>query len=310
MTVNIAILWDRQIEYGSQNPLSDEELTRTYEIFSEIASSKGGEVHLAYFEDMGRDGLKCSTSYESGEWRKREDIKVDAVYDKYKFEKDTKDLKKRINSDYHVINKYELERICKDKLLTYHNFDTPVPETRVATKTNIEKMLSNGGKVVLKPRYDLGGKGVRLLKSTEEFERESNQIVQRYIDASGGLEDMEVEGVHDLRVLVVNGSPEAAYFRLADEGFISNVSKGGTIKHVELDKLPEVVFEVVEEISDTLDKWNPSYYSVDMVFDREKKPQVLELNSKPALNFHGDESIKSWKKPVMEKLVDNLLEID
>lgn len=308
MTVNITVLWDREIDFDGQDPLHEPDLSRTYEEFCRIADRKGGKMVISNFRYFEDGVLQKGVFHESGEWHRCSDFEVNVVYDKYKFDGKTRQLKKIITEKFHVINKFGLERICKDKLMTYKQFQGIVPETRVATKENVRRMLSESPKVVLKPRYDYGGEGVELIDSIEDFEPGENLLAQKFMDASKGYEELGVKGVHDLRVLVINGSPQAAYFRLADEGFISNVSMGGSIKFIDNEEIPEAALEKVREVSGVLEKWNPSFYSVDMVFDSEDEVHVLELNSKPGLNFYDDEEIRGRKKPVMENLIDQLVD--
>jgi len=309
MSVKIAVLWDREIDFESNDPL-EEKLSETYRVFSEMAERKGGKVYISNFRFFENEELSRAVCYEEGEWRQKSEVEIDAVFDKYKFDGETKPLKKKITENMHVINQYGLEKICKDKLLTYQRFPDLVPETEVGTEQNVKRMLSNNSKVILKPRFDYGGKGVELIDSMDEFEKRESQLVQAFVDSSHGHSELGVEGVHDLRLLVVNGSPEVAYLRLAEEGFISNVSMGGSIKFIEMEDVPEKALEVVEDVSEVLGEWDASYYSVDLIFDSEKNPHILELNSKPALNFHGDSEIRKWKEPVMEKVVDILLEVE
>lgn len=304
MVVKIGVLWDSEVEHKGDTPFGRDELNHTYQVFSEIAKDNNAEVYLANYINY-KDG-KLSESYNfSNQWKKKQNVELDVVFDKYKFDEDTIELKKEIQSNLKVINNFDLEKICKDKLLTYQRFPYRVPETMEATRENVEEILEED-KAILKPRYDFGGHGIEVIDSIEDFEPEEDILVQRFVDSETGIDALNVSGIHDLRVLVLNGEPLGAYIRTPEEGYLSNVSLGGSMRFVDMDDVPDEAMKIVEEVSDKFDQYNPAYYSVDMIFDSEDKPWILEFNSKPGFNFYNDEEIEAKKRPVMEKLVETL----
>lgn len=306
MAVRIGILWDKEVEHGNKIPFSKESLNGTYREFSDIANEMDAEVYIANFGKYRERVLEKAYVFENG-WKEVEDVELDVVYDKYKFDEETRKFKQELQMELPVINRYELEEICKDKLLTYKRFPEYVPETRKATRINVQKMLEKHEKAVVKPRYDFGGHGVKVVERPAQVEPAKDKILQAFVQSSDGFPELGIEGVHDLRVVVVSGEPLTAYFRMANEGYISNVSRGGSTKYIDLEEVPAQAMDIVNEVVVKFSEYNPSVFSVDMVFDSDGKPHVLEFNSKPAFDMHDDEEIKRRKRPAMEKLVKELV---
>ena len=308
MVVKIGVLWDAEVTHGNDFPFEKESLHATYRLFSELAGQKGGKLYIANFEKYSEKVLEKAYVYEDG-WKEVEDVELDVVFDKYKFDDETRKFKQELQMEVPVINRYELEEICKDKLLTYKKFPDFVPETKKATRINVEKILKKYEKAVSKPRYDFGGHGVEVVERPAQVEPARDKILQAFVDSTEGYDPLRIEGVHDLRVIVVSGKPLTAYFRMANGGYISNVSRGGSTKYIDIDQVPDSAMEIVETVIDEFSEYDPTIYSVDMVFDSEGKPHILEFNSKPALDMHDDEEITERKRPAMERLVEELVDL-
>jgi len=65
------------------------------------------------------------------------------------------------------------------------------------------------------------------------------KIVQQFVDSGSGIEKLNIEGVHDLRVVVVDGKPVLSYIRQPESGYIANVAQGGTMEFVKLKMCPK-----------------------------------------------------------------------
>lgn len=300
MSAKVAVMWDSEVDWEGEKPFKKGHINTTYEYFSESAAEDGGDIYIAKFSWWNGTGLDKAFTYRNGEWRKVEDIDIDVVFDKYKFDDETIEMKKQIDAEMPVLNSFELEEICKDKLLTYEKFPDHVAATYEASEDTVEQILESG-KAVLKPRYDFGGRGVKIIDSIDDYEPEEDLLVQKFVDSTQGAPSLGVEGVHDLRIIVLNGEPEVAFVRTPESGFISNVSRGGTLEKAEMKDIPEQVFEVVEEVDSEMEVYGDRMYSIDFIFDEDERPWILELNSKPGLSFYEDEDIASWKKPLIEK---------
>lgn len=305
MPRNIGVLWDSEVDWEGETPFKKDYMDDTYQKFSSLASEQEGKVFIAKFSWYSENGLDKAYYFDSG-WKKVEGVEVDVVFDKFKFDEKTRELKKEINSELPVLNDFELERICKDKLLTYDFFPELVPETVEADEETVEEFIFEDGKAVVKPIYDFGGNGVEVLEKPL-FEEKDDLIVQRFVDSSLGIETLNIEGFHDLRVIVVNGEKQLALVRTPEEGFISNVSRGGSMEFVSVEDLPEKAVEAVDAVVERFQRFEPAVYSVDLIFDKGQKPWILELNSKPGLVFYDDLEIERNKTPLMEKIVEILV---
>ena len=309
---NIGVLWDSEVDWEGDKPSDVDYLNEAYELFSEVAEEKGAVVYLARFDWYKDKRLEKAYRFEDGEWKKVEDVELDVVFDKYKFDEESIPVKKDIEENLKVLNRYELEEICKDKLKTFEEFPELVPETRKATTEGAGELFEEFDKVVFKPRFSFGGKGIEFLDSIEEFEEPEdpeNYILQGFIDSTEGVPDSDFEGVHDLRIYLLNGEPTMAYVRMPESGLTSNIMQGGSLEFVDLDDVPENALELAEEVAGSFEAYQPYLVALDTVFDPEGDVWIMELNSKPGLAFYGDEETKRRKRPTIERLVDQLVEM-
>ncbi|MFB6100114.1 MAG: RimK family alpha-L-glutamate ligase [Candidatus Nanohalobium sp.] len=298
---SIGVLWDDEVEWDREKPF-DGQSNESYGYFSERAEDREVRLVQAQYHWYNDGSLSQGWVCEKGEWKKVEDIELDGVFDKFHFDEDTKALKNEISETIGILNDPELEELCKDKLLTYERFPEKMPETRIFSDDNAQEMLEKHGKIVLKPRYAFGGKGIHIVESEEEIpEIEDEYIIQEFIDSSGGIEGI-VEETHDLRGIVVNGELEAGYVRYSD-GEISNVAQGGSQDPVSPEEFPEKALDLIESVNDELE-FRPCLFSVDLFFDGQGNPWIVELNSKPGIGFYGDEEMKKQLVPVMDGLVE------
>lgn len=297
----VGVLWDEAVSDKEGNPFSKDGVEEAYRFFSYEGEKTDVEFYIAHYSWYSDGELERAHFFNGQNWVMLENVEIDAVFDKFLFNDETEKLKQEISEELPLLNALGLERICKDKLLTYQEFPDFVPETKESTEENAREFIREDGRAVLKPRYDHGGRGVKVIEGMSEFEE--SDLVQRFVDSRKGIEELGVEGPHDLRVILLNGEVEAVFLRLPDEGLISNLNQGGELRKVDTEDLPEEVSEIVEEVDARMEKFGDRLYSVDFIFDEEKRPRILELNSKPGLVFYGDEDIARWKKPVISELV-------
>ncbi|MFB6182570.1 MAG: RimK family alpha-L-glutamate ligase, partial [Candidatus Nanohaloarchaea archaeon] len=176
-----------------------------------------------------------------------------------------------------------------------------------------KEMFDKYSKILLKPRYDFGGRGIEVYSDIEDVDRfdkgDENLLVQRFIDSSKGIPEMDIEGLHDLRIIFVSDEPVLSYVRQPKNGYISNENLGGSINYVEIEDIPEKAFEVTEVVKDCFDEYKPNLYTVDLIFDNGGEAHILELNSKPGTGFHSEETRKDYEYPLMVRIVEALKEL-
>lgn len=300
MTCSIGVLWDKEVDWEGQTPFGNRS-DETYRYLSSLADSRDVKLLLGNYNWYSQGSMDKAWVYNGG-WNRHEDLEVEGVFDKFLYNKKTFELKKRINSEVGIINNPELERICKDKFLTYQKFSNWMPETRKASESAVANMLRKHGKVVLKPRFAYGGEGIHILeeKRLPDIELEE-YIVQEFVDSSEGINDL-VEGVHDLRAIIAGGEVKGSYIRHNSGGEISNVSQGGEKKPLKVEEFPNKAEKIVKNVKRDLGFSDISIYSVDLFFNSEGRPYIIELNSKPGLTVY-DEETKKRIKPVMTELI-------
>ncbi len=296
---SIGVLWDKEVSWDGDTPFEDCS-NETYEYFSGLAEDEDVLIYTAKYQWYDNGVLEKAWFFD-GEWQKVKGIEVDGIYDKFHYGPETVDLKKEIAEELGLLNHPDLEELCKDKLLTCRRFPEWVPETREASDENIEEMLDDYGKVVLKPRYDYGGAGIHIIDAEEVIpDFKDDYIVQRFIDSSSGFKDL-VTGYHDVRGIIVNGKLLSSYLRYNSDSEISNVQQGGTKKAISVSEFPEEAQNIVDDISSGLE-FEPALFSVDFFFDQNDQPWIVELNSKPGLTIYNDK-MKEEITPVMRELI-------
>ena len=296
----IGVLWDEEISWEGDKPYNGES-DDSYSLFSKRAEQKEVQLIHGHYQWYSEGKMEKAWIYDE-EWKQVEDVEVDGIFDKFHFTEETKKLKQKMNEEVGILNNPELEELCKDKILTYQRFPDLMPETREFSDNNAKEMLDKYGKIVLKPRFAFGGKGIHIVEDRDEIpEIEEAYIIQEFVDSSGGIDGI-VEGTHDLRGILVNGELRAGYVRYSD-GEISNVSQGGSQHAVSPEEFPEAAKDIIEEVNSELE-YSPSLFSVDIFFDKQENSWIVELNSKPGIGYYGDEEMKEQLVPVMDSLVN------
>ncbi|MFB6145385.1 MAG: RimK family alpha-L-glutamate ligase [Candidatus Nanohaloarchaea archaeon] len=305
---NIAFLWwEENVGFG-EKPFDWDTKREEYRKFSQIAREKDIRIVLGEYRWYTSGSLEKCWVFD-GEWKKKEDIEIEGVYDLFHLDDEKMEYKKRMKEEVGIMDDPELTKICHDKLLTYQEFPEMVPETRKATDEDIRDILSTYGKAVLKPRRGSSGDGIIKVES-EEFPDidEDEYVVQRFMETEG-TKKTDFEGIHDLRVLMINGEIQYAYIRSPNKGFRSNLAKGGTLEYVDVYELPEDTMDIVDEVRERFSGYAPSVLTVDLMYDEFQRPWILELNTQPGIGYHGEERVKEKELPVMKKLVDAVSEL-
>ena len=300
----IGVLWDKEVSWDGDTAFGGV-IDETYEYFSSLGLEEDVQLVIGKYGWYGDGVMEKGWKFDGDNWVKVENIELDGVFDKFHFDEETKKLKQSMAEKPGILNNPELEELCKDKLMTYQRFSEFVPETRKASDSNIDEMLDDYGKVVLKPRFAYGAKGIHIISEEDEMPDIENYeyIVQRFVDASNGIEGL-VEGSHDLRAILVDGEVKGCYVRYNEDSEISNVSQGGVKEAVVIEEFPESALDIIDEVNSEIE-FSPSLFSVDLFFDPEGKPWIIELNSKPGLNFFGEEELKKQITPIMKSLIES-----
>jgi glutathione synthase/RimK-type ligase-like ATP-grasp enzyme len=187
----------------------------------------------------------------------------------------------------------------------YHLFKEYCPLTFLANSR--EELLSNLAQVqtelvVVKPVDGEEGRGVYIdsPEKIKELALEYPLLVQEFIDSSVGIEGI-VEGLHDLRVALINGEPFYSYYRTPPQGsYLANVARGGSFAMIEPARLPKSILEAVKEIDQKLAEVGDRFYGIDFAMTKTG-PKIIEMNSRLGLLPNRDNDIfKALKNTLAE----------
>lgn len=288
-------------------PLNKNDYFRAYIELSDEVTRQGGEFFIVRSQQTYQGGGKFSTSWQlkSGAIVETGPVEVDVIYDKGGFIVD--------DTTVPILNPRELDEICTNKWLTYQEFSKYCPTTLVSHSLdelieNIQKIITDI--VVIKP---IGGE-----EGTDVFIGNKNEVsaiakeqalsypmlVQEFIDSSNGIPGI-VDGIHDFRIVVLNGEFAYSYVRTPPKDSLkANVALGGTMKIIKRQQIPEPFLEVLRHVDTKMSHIKPRLYGIDLALT-PNGPRIIELNSKVGLleNAAG-EVYKGFKEKVVTVLLE------
>ena len=291
-------------------PFDEEEYYKAYHEFAAIIAEKGGAFFITRGDATYLGGMRFRSGWRwSGEQFEKtdEEFQVDVIYDKsksaltppFRFESETK-----------VLNPNPIVEICNDKFKTHTLFEEISPQITLALDDKqLKKAVREtpGKKMVMKPLNQEGGEGVVIgdadkLKSTD---KDFPVLVQEFIDTSGGIPKVTgIDSHHDFRMVVIDGEIIQCFARTPPEGSLTaNVAQGGESHEIPLAKIPAGARELAEKIDEKFVSYR-RVYSIDVGFDENGTPKLIELNSQPGL--FSQERGKQFAE-FQKKLADVLL---
>jgi tetrahydromethanopterin:alpha-L-glutamate ligase len=169
---------------------------------------------------------------------------------------------------------------CVDKsmtsfLLSRAGIATPATwttESYEAARAIVRREAADGP-LVLKPLFGSQGRGLMLIRAPDDLpqtEQTAGRVfyLQRFIGLERG-------GYHDFRVLVVGGRIVAAMQRHSSH-WVTNIKRGGRPVAVAVnDELKTLALRAATAVG-------AAFVGVDIIYDADKRPTVLEVNSMPA----------------------------
>lgn len=215
--------------------------------------------------------------------------------------------------DCPIINQPAFDALCTDKVKTHALFPDISPKT--ASIASFEQCLACIGAwkmheqelIVLKKNFETEGRGIHILPVSRVekslYDDWEDVLLQEYLDGSDGIPGI-TDGLHDLRVTVVNGVPINSFLRTPKPGsYLANISQGGSGFSIDLSKIPRAVMDLVTRISAHVDQYLPALFAADFLHS-SKGWKLLELNSRPGIQ-HPDWSAdyKRFNDAVVDMLV-------
>lgn len=293
-------------------PFSNNALQASYECFYALAKESNIQIYRASYQwyDYENHIFKYAWTYEkySG-WNKVYNIKPDLIYDKTNAAMETYFRKELIAKHYRFVNNLRFTYMLDNKLITsmiFHKWSKKswIVNNPEKLKNIIPKIRSR--KFVIKPISESGGRDIQILRKEDALEKitfSNDYIIQEFIDSSSGVPGI-CENMHDLRLVFVNNKIIYAYIREPAEGnYLANLSQGGSLSIVPLDKIPHSLNPIIRCANRVFETFNPRIYSIDFMFDENKRPWIVELNSMPGLYFTPQE------KPHMLGLYQELINV-
>src|SRR5262252_9750638 len=128
------------------------------------------------------------------------------------------------------------------------------------------------GPLVLKPLFGSQGRGLRLIRVPDDLPEPTNVNGVFYLQRFVGVER---DGFRDFRLLVSRGRVVAAMARHSP-GWITNVKRGARpVAVVANEEMRELALRAAAAVG-------AAFAGVDILYDVDSRPTVLEVNSMPA----------------------------
>ena len=141
-------------------------------------------------------------------------------------------------------------------------------------------------------------------RKASRFHVDRPLLVQSFIDSSKGVPGL-YKGVHDFRLLFLGNKLVHAYIRTCVPGtYICNVSKGAERVVVPLKDVPKKLKDISKVFQKRFKDYLNSFYSIDFIYDKGRKPIVIEVNVKPGLA--GGDGTSKHHKILYSKLFDHI----
>ncbi len=291
-------------------PFNDRGRQYSYEVFYTLCKQGGIQMYRASYQwyDYKKNIFRHAWTYEDNQWKRVHDIIPDIIYDKTRSHAESSYKKESIGIHYSFVNDLRFTRIIDDKFLSSLLFQewskrSIIVRNPIELQKNISEITTE--KVVLKPINESGGKGIQIFEkeNAKDISFSGEHIIQDFIDSSHGVPNMS-STMHDFRIVLVNNAIIYAYIREPKSGsFLANLAQGGSLRIIHNKDIPQSVRPIIDRAQSIFSSFQPKIYTIDIMFDKDRFPWIVELNSMPGLYFTPEE------RPSMEKMYHALLTV-
>jgi glutathione synthase/RimK-type ligase-like ATP-grasp enzyme len=307
----VLILYGRS-DWKKSKPFENKRYQYSYEYFYDLCGHNGIQMYRASYEwyDNEKNIFKHAWLFEGfgGRWKKVNNIKPNLIYDKTTGRLEVHYKKELIRAYYPFVNDIFFTMTIDDKFITGLIFAKWSKKNWIVRST--EQLLSYSknigtSKIVIKPIAKSGGKDILILPKSKitNVKIKEEMIIQEFIDSSRGVPGV-TSGTHDLRLVFVNSKLIYAYTRKPRKGsYLANLAQGGSLQIVPNRKIPKSVRPIVRYANQVFESYEPRIFTIDLMFDENRRPWIVELNSMPGLYFTPAE------KPSMMKMYEELLKV-
>ncbi|MCF7836930.1 ATP-grasp domain-containing protein [Candidatus Gracilibacteria bacterium] len=270
-------------------PFDEEEYRDAYHEFAKIIARRGGEFFIVRGDTsyLGKMKFRAGWKWDGAKFAEvGGEFAVDVIYDKsnsaltppFRFESEAK-----------ILNPNPIVEICNDKFKTHTLFPEFSPritialdEAQVVTATR----ETRGKRMVLKPLNAEGGAGVVIgdAEKLRSAKKDFPVLISEFIDTSEGIPKVAgIDSHHDFRMVVIDGEIIQSFARTPPTGSLTaNVAQGGASHEIALTDIPATARELAEKVDAKFASYR-RVYSIDLGFDENGEPKLIELNSQPAL---------------------------
>lgn len=273
-----------------------------YEQFYTTAESNGLELCRAAIDwyDETSEQFSQAWRFKNGAWFLAGPVRPNIIYDKTSGSKDEDATLLRISKVFFIINTPSFTKIAGNKYQTsllLKNFFKPYHKVGTAQELAQALKTAPGEVVVAKPEFGSGGTGIIIgtKKQLQEKVLRYPLLIQEFIDSSHGIPGI-TPGYHDLRLVFIDDKLVYSYIRIPKSGsLLANVAQGGTMEIVEQDALPSALKPLITDVQKVFAHFPRKVYTIDVMFDENKRPWIIELNTKPGIYFQdGQHHIRDY----------------
>ncbi|RLG30519.1 tetrahydromethanopterin:alpha-L-glutamate ligase [Methanosarcinales archaeon] len=213
------------------------------------------------------------------------------------------DLLRVLEKNVPVINTSESIQNAANKYYSLHllkKAGLPVPETVVTSDVDVAMdTLDRWGGAVTKPIFGYKGIGIRRFQSGSDLYDSNRKSIGEILSERGVLYLQEYIPIErDIRAFVVGDHVAGAIYRYAQNGWITNLSQGGTPEWCVLNSEQEEVVILASKVIGT------AFAGVDIA-ETDDGFLILEVNGTPS----GRGIYEACRVDVTEDIVDHLISI-
>lgn len=272
----------------------------SYAYLSALCSEIGLDLHITHFKNYLPNSRIFSWTYREGEWI-LEEHPISEMHISYadlpqNFLEANNMRQLLIAENISITNELELSDCLTDKVATYHLLSEFMAPTFDVCEPNLMQSVSEmplhsdliREQLILKPRHGERGKGIEIIDlkdlNTPDVLNRTDYIIQPLIESSCGIPSLNIDGRHDLRMMICNGEILQFFVRIpTKDSFISNKRHGGTLFYYELSELPQQMVDLAKEVDKRLSQYSPRIYSIDVGVGKSGKIWIYELNTMPGI---------------------------
>jgi glutathione synthase/RimK-type ligase-like ATP-grasp enzyme len=295
------------ILYNKTANLKSEIGTKKFESLYKYARKKNVTLCRAAISSFNKKTrLFNDVQFFEKKWSLKKNIRPDLVFDKTPFYLNEALMKSRriIAKHYPFYNELDLSKLLSNKWLTYVSFKNFSPKAFLISKKEELKKVNklSSSRVIFKPLIGSGGKGIKIFNRSSFMPIKYPFIAQELLELKGEIKNF-VRGAHDLRIMIINERPFYSFLRIPKKNsLVSNLSRGGKIKVIELENLPETVLPFIKKVQKKLKSYKIKIYSIDLMLDDNKTPWIIEINSRPGILLEKQEL--PYKKYFFDNLIN------